>query len=136
MLAEPAVPGLGLVSLPEEQAATESKATEARSNVLFMMSDLETYRDQWNAERQRKSGPNLPEASVVRGGGCCRIAPSEMLDAFGEPAGQLGSLLGGVFQEAANRLLGYCKLSGCAQGPPAPARSTTRDNASPAGSTT
>jgi len=34
--AEPAEPGFEPVSLPEEQATTENKATEARHNVLFM----------------------------------------------------------------------------------------------------
>jgi hypothetical protein len=54
LAAEPAEPGFDPVSLPEEQAATESNATEARDNVLFMVRDLETYRDQWNARGQLK----------------------------------------------------------------------------------
>jgi hypothetical protein len=53
--AEPAEPGFEPVSFPEEQAATETNATQARCNVLLMMSNLETYRDQRNAERQRQS---------------------------------------------------------------------------------
>lgn len=51
--AVPAEPGFELGSFPEEQAANESKATEAK-HTLFMVRDLETYRDQWNAVRQRK----------------------------------------------------------------------------------
>lgn len=54
--AEPAEPGLEPGSFPDEQATTESNATETRDNVLFMVSDWETYRDQWKADRQRKSG--------------------------------------------------------------------------------
>jgi len=67
--ADPAEPGFEPVSFPEEQATTESKATEATHNVLFMGSDLETYRDQWNAERQRKERNGRAAWRRVRGGG-------------------------------------------------------------------
>lgn len=53
---EPPVPGVDPEPFSEEQATTESNVTEARRSVLFMVSDLETYRDQWNAERQTEEG--------------------------------------------------------------------------------